>query len=61
MQQSSRVIILYVLILDFLAKEKKRVMKSTQEKKTNTTKDFKILMYVTMRIVRLCNIENRHQ
>jgi hypothetical protein len=38
MQQSSRVIILYVLILDFLAKEKKRVMKSTQEKKQTQQK-----------------------
>ncbi len=52
------------LILVFLAKErKKRAMKKKlkrkEEKKmkeTNTTKeDFMILMYVTMRVVRLCN------
>jgi hypothetical protein len=47
----------------FLAKEKKSNEKkkenSRKEKKmkeTNTTKeDFMILMYVTMRVVRLCN------
>jgi len=65
MQQSSRVIIPYALILVFLAKEKKKSNETNARKKkkekTNTTKDFKILMYVTMRVVRLCNIKNRHQ
>lgn len=62
-EQLSCVTISYALILVFLAK--KRIMKQTQkrkEQKTNTTKDFKILMYVTMYVVRLCNIlKKRHQ